>query len=85
MSKKLKKSLSKMKKLFEEIDKIYSNIPTPVRDEITLIHNSEGSIPHCVYFGIQACEENLKDFKKLLRILDEEGVKSYLDEWEESA
>jgi hypothetical protein len=85
MAKKLKNSLSKMKKLFEEIDAIYRDIPTPVRDEITLIHNSEGSIPHCIYFGIQACKENLENFKNTIRILENEGVKDYLDEWEKSA
>lgn len=57
--------LKQIQKLLEKADTIYSQLDNQTRQICCDYHNNEGSLPHCLYFGITACEELLDKRAKI--------------------
>lgn len=57
--------LKQIQKLFEKADAIYSQLDNETRQICFNYHNNEGSLPHCIYYGITACEELLDKEAKI--------------------
>lgn len=51
--------LKQIQKLLEKADAIYVELDNETRQICCDYHNNEGSLPHCLYYGITACEELL--------------------------
>jgi len=52
--------LDRIQGLLEQAHAVFVSMPTHVQDRITEIHNDEGSLIHCLNFGIQAAQEALE-------------------------
>lgn len=64
--------LERIQGLLEQARAVFVSLPTHVQDRITEIHHDEGSLSHCLNYGIQAAEDAL------------ERVKAYGDELDSS-
>lgn len=57
LNKDTKDILRKIAKKFDSIEELYNQLNYDEQDKILSYHNEEGSLPHCIRWGIQACEE----------------------------
>lgn len=55
--------LEKIKFHFEEIEHYYNHFSLETQEKILLFHNEEGSLPHCIRWGLQAAEELIENNK----------------------
>lgn len=60
-----KKRVETINKLFQQIENKLYELPQGLQEEIINYHNSEGTIQHCVRWGLQASQEILADSKKI--------------------
>ena len=49
---------------FDKIDYLYSSLDLSTKDKILDYHNETGSLPHCIRWGVQACEDLLEENDK---------------------
>lgn len=61
----LKSKMSKIEKLYNQIDTILNTIPNGLKDEINDFHVDDKGLLYCTIWGQQAAE-NLKDDAKLI-------------------
>jgi len=60
-----KKRVKTINNLFQQLEKNLNALPQGLQEEIQEYHNSDGTIQHCVRWGLQASEEILNDSKKV--------------------
>jgi len=60
-----KKRIKTINNLFQQLEKNLNSLPQGLQEEIQDYHNSDGTIQHCVRWGLQASEEILNDSKKV--------------------
>jgi len=60
-----KKRVKTINNLFQQLEKNLNSLPQGLQEEIQDYHNSDGTIQHCVRWGLQASEEILNDSKKV--------------------
>lgn len=56
-----KEKLKEIYTLFETLDEIYDDLPSETKDKINEYHNEEGSLCHCIRWGLTASEELLEE------------------------
>lgn len=54
-----REKLKQILKLLEKADCLYNDLRDDTKEICMEYHNTEGSIAHCLYYGITACEELL--------------------------
>ena len=60
LTKEEKAKLEEIKSLFDQLDSLYQDFNPTTQDFIREYHNEEGSLPHCLRWGLQATEELLE-------------------------
>jgi len=60
-----KRRMKVINNLFQQLEKNLNALPQGLQEEILEYHNSDGTIQHCVRWGLQASEEILNDSKKV--------------------
>jgi len=60
-AKQFKRKLEKIKRLYEEIENTFNELPQGLREEIREYHNEDGSMPHSIRWGLQGVEEIIED------------------------
>lgn len=53
--------LTEIKKKFDEIEDLYNQFDHNTQDYIYNYHNPDGSLPHCIRWGLQAAEDFLEE------------------------
>jgi calcineurin-like phosphoesterase len=60
-----RKQIKQMQKMFEKMDKIYSEFSNETDETIVNFHNEDSTLKHCIRWGLTACEELLDKNAKL--------------------
>lgn len=60
-------NLKKIKKLMSKVENLFNELPNTVQHNIWNVHNEDCSLNHCIRWGVQASDELLekKTFKKI--------------------
>ena len=56
----VRKNLKKIKSLMDKTESLFNELPNSVQNNMLEVHNSDGSLNHCVRWGGQATEELLE-------------------------
>ena len=56
----VRKNLKKINVLMGKVETLFNQLPRSVQDNMLEVHDSDGSLNHCVRWGVQAVDDLLK-------------------------